>query len=96
MIAQACISVRFSILPLVNRVEDDQAKLYMRNLKLCTPSDVDHSPYFDITRYRLLDFHHHTDHRLVPWQVADGLMGQEKAMYVTADLDLTSLQDYTP
>ena len=95
MIAEAFGNIQFPILPLVKRVEGDRVQLYMRNPKLCTPSDFDYSPYFDIIKYPFLDFHHHADQRLVPWQGAANLSSQEKGMYVTADSDLNLLRDDT-
>ncbi len=95
MIAEAFGYIQFPILPLVKRVEGDKIQLYMRNPKLCTPSDFDYSPYFDIIKYPFLDFHHHADQRLLPWQGAASLSAQEKGMYVSADSDLHALRDDT-
>lgn len=95
MIAEAFGYIQFPILPLVKRVEGERVQLYMRNPKLCTPSDFDYSPYFDIIKYPFLDFHHHADQRLLPWQGAASLSAQEKGMYVTADSDLNALRDDT-
>jgi len=58
-------------------------------------TDFDYSPCFDIIKYPFLDFHHYADQRLVPWQATTALSGQEKEMYVTADMDLNSLQNET-
>ena len=95
MIAEAFGYIQFPILPLVKRVEGDKVQLYMRNPKLCTPSDFDYSPYFDIIKYPFLDFHHHADQRLLPWQGAASLSAQEKALYVSADSDLNLLREDT-
>jgi hypothetical protein len=95
MIAEAFGYIQFPILPLVKRVEGDRVQLYMRNPKLCTPSDFDYSPYFDIIKYPFLDFHYHADQRLVPWRGAASLTMQEKEMYVSADSDLNALRDDT-
>lgn len=95
MIAEAFGYIQFPLLPLVRRVKEDKVQLYMRNPKLCTPSDFDYSPYFDIIKYPFLDFHHHADQRLLPWQGAASLSAQEKGMYVTADSDLNALRDDT-
>jgi hypothetical protein len=95
MIAAAFGCIQFPILPLVKRVEGDRVQLYMRNPKLCTPSDFDYSPYFDIIKYPFLDFHHHADQRLLPWRGAANLSAEEQEMYVTADHNQNALHDDT-
>ncbi|MEZ5503080.1 MAG: hypothetical protein R3E50_10645 [Halioglobus sp.] len=95
MIAEAFGQTQFPILPLVKRIDGERIQLYMRNPKLCTPSDFDYSPYFDIIKYPFLDVHHHGDHRLLPWQGATSVAADEKAMYVSADPGLHPLHDDT-
>ena len=95
MIAEAFGHIQFPILPLVKRIEGDRVQLFMRNPKLCTPSDFDYSPYFDIIKYPFLDFQYHADHRLLPWQRAARLSEEERGMYLTAELDLDTLYDDT-
>lgn len=85
MIAEAFGSIQFPILPLVKRLENGHYKLYMRNPKLCTPSDFDYSPYFDIIKYPFLDFHTYSDQRLLPWTGAGELSEDERLMYVTIE-----------
>jgi len=87
MIAEAFGSIQFPILPLVKRVEDDRVKLYMRNPKLCTPSDFDYSPYFDIIKYPFLDFHNYATKRLLPWTGAAELSDKERDFYIEANPD---------
>ena len=67
LIAEAFGSVQFPILPLVQRDEGEEVKLFRRNPKLCTPSDFDYSPYFQIIKYPFMDFSTHTSYRLLPW-----------------------------
>ncbi len=67
MIAEAFATVQFPILPLVQRDEGDHMQLFRRNPKLCTPSDFDYSPYFEIIKYPFLDFTRHASYRLLPW-----------------------------
>jgi hypothetical protein len=95
MIAEAFGHIQFPILPLVKLVEGDRVQLFMRNPKLCTPSDFDYSPYFDIIKYPFLDFHQHAEQRLLPWQGAAKLSPEEQGMYVATDLDLESIYDDT-
>jgi hypothetical protein len=82
MIAEAFGNIAFPILPLVKRTEGDQVKLYMRNPKLCTPSDFDYSPYFDIIKYPFLDFANYAEQRLQPWDGAAELSAEERDYYL--------------
>jgi len=70
MIAEAFASIQYPILPLVKRSENHEVKIYRRNPKLCTPSDFDYSPYFDIIKYPFMNFAHSQPHyRLLPWEM---------------------------
>jgi hypothetical protein len=83
MIAEAFGFVQFPILPLVKQSEDDMpVQLFRRNPKLCTPSDFDYSPYFAIIKYPFLDFKHHADYRLLPWNGKGELTGEAMDIYV--------------
>ena len=82
MIAEAFGSVQFPILPLVKRGEGNKVKLYMRNPKLCTPSDFDYSPYFDIIKYPFLDFYNYAEKHLQPWDGVTGLSANERDYYI--------------
>lgn len=95
MIAEAFGRIQFPILPLVKREEGDTVQLYMRNPRLCTPSDFDYSPYFDIIKYPFLDFQHHSDQRLLPWQGSASLSAEEREMYVRIEELATPLHDDT-
>lgn len=69
MIAEAFASIQYPILPLVRRSENHEVKIYRRNPKLCTPSDFDYSPYFDIIKYPFMNFAQSQPHyRLLPWE----------------------------
>ncbi|MFV0477503.1 MAG: YiiX/YebB-like N1pC/P60 family cysteine hydrolase [Parahaliea sp.] len=87
MIAEAFGSIHFPILPLVKKLEGDRYRLYMRNPKLCTPSDFDYSPYFDIIKYPFLDFQQYADQRMALWTGAGAgeLSEKEQDMYVSVD-----------
>ena len=95
MIAEAFGSIQFPILPLVKRIKEDRIQLFLRNPKLCTPSDFDYSPYFDILKYPFLDYHDYAAQRLRPWRGAARLSEEERGLYLTADLDLENLYDDT-
>lgn len=69
MIAEAFGSIQYPILPLVKRSENHEVKIYRRNQKLCTPSDFDYSPYFDIIKYPFMNFaKSQPQYRLLPWE----------------------------
>jgi Permuted papain-like amidase enzyme, YaeF/YiiX, C92 family len=85
MIAEAFAAIRFPILPLVKRQENNQIRLYLRNPKLCTPSDFDYSPHFDIIKYPFFDIEHYSDQRLTLWDNnTDALSETEKEIYMVA------------
>ena len=87
MIAEAFGSIQFPILPLVKRVEGNKVRLYMRNPKLCVPSDFDYSPYFDIIKYPFLDIHDYAEQRLEPWDGGGELTREEREWYVATGRD---------
>lgn len=90
MIAEAFGEIQFPILPLVKQVEEDEVQLFRRNPRLCTPSDFDYSPYFDIIKYPFLDFHSHSDHHLLPWTGSGTLTGDEINFYIDPKRDMKS------
>jgi len=84
MIAEAFASIQYPILPLVKRNDHNEVKVYRRNPKLCTPSDFDYSPYFDIIKYPFVDFSMSKPHyRLMPWSRGDSLQTHEEGHYLT-------------
>lgn len=81
MIAEAFGYVQYPILPLVKSSEGDELQLFRRNPRLCTPSDFDYSPYFDIVKYSFVDFYHEEYH-LLPWRGTGQLSEDELGLYV--------------
>ena len=53
--------------------------------KLCTPSDFDYSPYFDIVKYPYFDADANGNYALIDWHDAAELDQTEKDFYVTSD-----------
>ena len=86
MIAEAFGSVHFPILPLVKHTEEGQVQLFRRNPRLCTPSDFDYSPYFEIIKYAFVDFYHEEYH-LLPWRGTGTLTEEEAEQYLSEDDD---------
>ncbi|MBT4161584.1 MAG: hypothetical protein HOC70_06110 [Gammaproteobacteria bacterium] len=81
MIAEAFGYVNFPILPLVKHTDQGKPRLFRRNPRLCTPSDFDYSPYFEIIKYPFMDFYHEEYH-LLPWKGPGMLTSEEADFYV--------------
>ncbi|AZZ92972.1 hypothetical protein EUZ85_20455 [Hahella sp. KA22] len=91
MIAEAFNSIQYPILPLVKKTSAQGIQLFRRNPKLCTPSDFDYSPYFDIIKYPFVDFSHSKSrYRLLPWSGNEKLSPEESDFYID---DLPGYQD---
>lgn len=84
MLAEAFASVSFPLLPLVKREVNGDVRLFQRNPKLCTPSDFDYSPYFDIIKYPYMDFDGpaYPAYRLMPWEGTVRLTHEEAQHYI--------------
>jgi hypothetical protein len=67
MMAEAYASVRFPIIPVIHQDKEGELNLVRRNSKLITPRDFDHSPYFDVIKYPILDFDELGIYRKLPW-----------------------------
>jgi hypothetical protein len=67
MIAEAFSKVRFPIIPVISQDKDGQLSLIRNNSKLVTPRDFDHSPYFDVIKYPIIDFDELGIYRKLPW-----------------------------
>lgn len=67
MMAEAFSIVRFPIIPVVHQDKDGKLTLIHSNTKLTTPRDFDHSPYFDVIKYPILDFDELGIYRKLPW-----------------------------
>lgn len=81
MIAEAFGFVNFPILPLVKHSEQGEPRLFRRNPRLCTPSDFDYSPYFEIIKYPFMDFYRQ-DYHLLPWKGPGKLSPEELDYYI--------------
>lgn len=90
MIAEAFASIQYPILPLIKRNESDGKKyhFFRKNPKLCTPSDFDYSPYFDIIKY---PFSHHQSsvphYRAMPWSNENELSAGESETYLADNVE---------
>lgn len=77
MIASAFGSIKFPILPLVTKDEEQQFELIRRNPKLFTPSDFDYSPYFNIIKYPIFSITEQIPYRTLPWR--EGVIHSDSA-----------------
>lgn len=71
MIAEAFVSIKFPVLPLVRPAEDttkEELEFIQRNTKLYTPSDFDYSPYFAIIKYPIVRIGTHGQYDRLPWR----------------------------
>lgn len=67
LLASAFMSVRFPVIPLIQRDNNGQIRLYRRNFRLYTPKDFDVSPYFEIIKYPLMGHDDLANYRNLPW-----------------------------
>ena len=90
LIAEAFTTVKFPILPLIKK-HKQQIQFIHRNPRLCTPSDFDYSPYFEIIKYPLFEVSGHAVYRGLPWDEEavsndkQGIVRQDDQTEVAAD-----------
>lgn len=68
VIAEAFQSVDFPILPMLKRSEESGIELVQRIPRLCTPSDFDYSPFFEIIKYPILHLAEGPSYHRLPWK----------------------------
>jgi hypothetical protein len=69
LLAEAFGSVRFPILPVLHRDQNNRLELVPRNPRLFTPSDFDYSPFFEIIKYPFFSLSEDGMYRHLPWAV---------------------------
>ncbi len=67
MMAEAFAKVRFPIIPVIHQDKEGNLSLIRSNSKLITPRDFDHSPYFDVIKYPIIDFDELGIYRKLHW-----------------------------
>ena len=87
MLGEAFNSVNFPILPIAERSEDGNLKLYKRNPRLFTPKDFDYSPYFDIIKYPYFGLDDVAAYRGLPWDTEGMICNASGDCYVPLDFD---------
>jgi len=84
MLAEAFLSVKFPILPLIRRkTESGDFELIHRNPKLFTPSDFDYSPFFSIIKYPIFTFIGAGPYQQLPWN--DELMSHDDGIIIARE-----------
>jgi hypothetical protein len=78
LLAAAFSSVKFPILPFIERNQDGSVSFFKRNPRLYTPQDFDYSPYFDIIKYPFMGQDDVANYRHLPW-CDDSLMYDDNA-----------------
>jgi hypothetical protein len=87
MLGEAFNSVNFPILPIAERSEDGNLKLYKRNPRLFTPKDFDYSPYFDIIKYPYFGLDDVAAYRGLPWDTEGMICNASGDCYVPLNYD---------
>lgn len=77
MIAKAFAKIHFPIRPLIRRDTRHKVEAIRRNPRLCTPSDFDYSPYFDIIKYPMMPVYGNKTYKYLPWH--EGLISSDEA-----------------
>jgi hypothetical protein len=68
LVAEAFISIRYPILPIVRK---DPIKGYIfvpRNPRLFTPRDFDYSPFFDVIKHPIIEFTNDVPYTKISWE----------------------------
>lgn len=86
LLASAFASVKYPIRPIIHRSEDNQVRLYHRNVRLYTPSDFDYSPYFEIIKYPYLGSDELALYRQLPWDENGLVVNDENDVIVSASV----------
>ena len=84
MLGEAFASVDFPVLPVAERSDNGDFKLYRRNPRLLTPKDFDYSPYFDIIKYPYLGLDEVAAYRSLPWN-SEGAISDKTGEYRIPD-----------
>lgn len=82
LIAAAFASVHFPILPVIQKSENGELKLFKRNFRLYTPPDFDYSPYFEIIKYPYLGLEELAIYRKLPWDKEGIICNDENDCYL--------------
>lgn len=90
LLARAFMSVHFPIIPIIQRDEQGDLKLFQRNFRLFTPRDFDVSPYFEIIKYPLLGHDDLANYRNLPWDMTGLVYNAENDCFSASQSPSTS------
>lgn len=82
LVAEAFISIRFPILPLVRSHAIKGYEFIQRNPKLFTPKDFDYSPYFQILKYPIVEFSDDIPYTTASWNEEELVSNDEEGLYI--------------
>jgi hypothetical protein len=81
LIAQAFMSVRYPILPIIKRNKDSKMTVFHRNPQLFIPKDFDYSPYFEIIKYPFVNISE-SMYRKLPWETEPVICNDENDCFI--------------
>ncbi|OSM00261.1 hypothetical protein MAIT1_00739 [Magnetofaba australis IT-1] len=95
MLAEAFTSVRFPITPIIRPDANGKMRLFRRNERLVTPRDFDHSPYFEVVKYPLVEAAE--NYRDLPWDTEGWVCNEHNECYLpTPDVEAETGKSWNP
>ncbi len=85
LLAEAFESVDFPILPVLKANTERGVELVQRIPRLCTPSDFDYSPFFEIIKYPIIELSEGAAYRKLPWN-KEGIFSDNEGKLYTPNL----------
>lgn len=82
LIAEAFMSIRFPVMPLVRSHAIKGFEFIRRNPKLFTPRDFDYSPYFQILKYPIVEFSEDIPYTTASWNEDDLMCNDQDELYI--------------
>lgn len=85
LIADAFSFIQYPILPLVKVTNDHGTQLFRRQMRICLPTDIEQSPYFEIVKHTYLDFGAYKEEELFPWKGSGVFTADEATRHLPQD-----------
>lgn len=93
LVAEAFMSIRFPILPLVRSHAIKGYEFIQRNPKLFAPKDFDYSPYFQILKYPIVEFSDDIPYTTASWNEEELLSNDEEGLYIPKKITPSDAKD---
>ncbi|HBK3262460.1 TPA: hypothetical protein KKW63_002813 [Legionella pneumophila] len=93
LVAEAFMSIRFPILPLVQSHAIKGYEFIRRNPKLFTPKDFDYSPYFQILKYPIVEFSDDIPYTTASWNEEELVSNDEEGLYIPKKITTPNAKD---